>query len=291
MSEPRPLNRDVYRKEQYIEINLPMAESRGMIKEKRTMKWGMVIDVAKCMRCHACVAACRIEHFLPMGVAWVKLIAYEVEDSKGVDISTYPIRCNQCKEPSCVEVCPTEATQKREDGIIKIDPDKCIGCRYCVIACPFQNRTFLSKERDPGYFPGYAETRFEKMGKKLYPHQVGTTQKCNFCMEKIDAGQEKGLMPGKDWDATPACVNTCQARALTFGDLDDPDSDISKLIREKEAFQLHVEYGTDPSVYYFDHKIGGAESNKAPESAQTGSHMKDLSTMEEKAKQIFSRSN
>jgi len=91
-----------------------------------------------------------------------------------------------------------------------VDQDKCVGCRYCIIACPYQNRVFLSKNRDPGYFPGYARTGFEKKGKKLYPHQVGTTEKCNFCMERIDSGLAKGLRPGVDREATPACVNTAR---------------------------------------------------------------------------------
>ena len=183
---------------------------------------------------------------------------------------------------------PHGASQQREDGIVWIDADKCIGCRYCVVACPYQNRSFLSKEKDPGYFPGYPKTNFEKMGEKLYPHQVGTTMKCNFCMERIDAGMEKGLKPGIDRDATPACVNTCQARALTFGDLDDPESNVSQLIRERNGFVLQEEYGTEPSVYYVDGKIGG-KSNIAPEWAMTGSHMTHLSSMEKRAREIFGR--
>ena len=137
------------------------------------MRWGMVINLAKCMRCHACVAACRIEHFLPLDITWVKLIAYEVDEGGVVDVSTYPVRCNQCADAPCVHACPTEASHQREDGIVVVDSNKCIGCRYCVIACPYQNRTFFSKDKDPGYFPGYERTRFEKMGEKLYPHHAG----------------------------------------------------------------------------------------------------------------------
>jgi phenylacetyl-CoA:acceptor oxidoreductase subunit 1 len=252
------------------------------------MRWGMVVNLIKCTRCHACVAACRIEHFLPMGMNWPRLIAWET-DVPGEELTTIPVRCNQCKEAPCVEVCPAEATKKREDGIVYVDNDICVGCRYCIIACPYQNRTFLSRDKDPGYFPGYERTRFEKAGRKIYPHTVGTTEKCDFCMERIDAGLAKGLVPGKDREATPACVNTCQARALTFGDLDDPESEISKLIKEKNAFQLHPEYGTEPSVYYIDGKIGNAPSNIAPREEQTASHMQHLSSMEERAKQIFGK--
>ena len=210
----------------------------------------MVINLSKCVRCHACVAACRLEHFLPLRVTWPRLIAYEQETRQGLEVTTVPVRCNQCKEAPCVAVCPAGATQRRPDGIVWVDQNKCVGCRYCVIACPYQNRTFLSRDKDPGYFPGHPLTGFEKKGKKLYPHQVGTTEKCNFCLERIDSGLEKGLKPGTDRDATPACVNTCQARALTFGDLDDPSSEVALLIREKRAMALHPEFGTEPSVYY-----------------------------------------
>jgi phenylacetyl-CoA:acceptor oxidoreductase subunit 1 len=120
------------------------------------------------------------------------------------------------------------------------------------VVCPYQNRTFLTKNRDKGFFPGKGLTGFEKAGKRLYIHQRGTTGKCNFCMERIDAGLAKRLKPGIDREATPACVNTCQARALTFGDLDGFDSQVSKLLRERKGFQLHPEYGSNPSIFYVD---------------------------------------
>ena len=137
------------------------------------MRWGMVINLAKCMRCHACVAACRIEHFLPLGHDMGQADRPRGGRGGAVDVSTYPVRCNQCTDAPCVHACPTEASHKREDGIVAIDSDKCFGCRYCVIACPYQNRTFVSKDKDPGYFPGYRATSFEKKGEKLYPHQRG----------------------------------------------------------------------------------------------------------------------
>jgi phenylacetyl-CoA:acceptor oxidoreductase 27-kDa subunit len=247
----------------------------------------MVINVTRCTRCHACVASCRIEHFLPLHVTWPRLIAWEVESRDKVDLVTYPVRCNHCHDAPCVKVCPTEATQQRPDGIVWVDQNKCAGCRYCVVACPYQNRTFLSKDKDSGYFPGYSRTGFEKKGKKLYPHQVGTTEKCNFCMERVDAGLAKGLKPGIDRDATPACVNVCQAQALTFGDLDDPESNVSKLIKENQGFQLHPEYGTDPSVYYIAPPLTGSESNEAPEGSTTGCHIQPLSTVYEKSRELL----
>jgi phenylacetyl-CoA:acceptor oxidoreductase subunit 1 len=158
---------------------------------------------------------------------------------------------------------------------VAINQDKCVGCRYCVVACPYQNRVFLAKSKDKGFFPGKGLTDFEKAGKRHYPHQYGTTEKCNFCIERIDAGQAKGLKPGVDRRATPACVNNCQARALMFGDLDDAGSDVSRLIRESAGFQLHPEYGTHPSIYYVDkQRIGranlSAEAQVAPKATVTG---------------------
>ena len=255
------------------------------------MRWGMVINLSRCVRCHACVAACRIEHFLPLYVNWPRLIAWEQETKTGVNVTTIPVRCNQCKKAPCLDVCPAGATTQRDDGIVVVDQKKCAGCRYCVVACPYQNRTFLSKDKNPGYFAGYSPTGFEKKGMELYPHQLGTTEKCNFCAERIDSGLSKGLKPGIDWEATPACVNTCQAKALIFGDLDDSESQVSRLIRENHGFQLRPEYDTDPAVYYIDPGIGGAISNLAPENTTTGYHIRHLSTVDEDARKIFSLEN
>jgi Fe-S-cluster-containing dehydrogenase component len=228
--------------------------------------WGMVIDLRRCIGCYSCTISCKQEHFLPPEMFWNRLVISETGHYPTVTKQIYPVGCNHCKEAVCVKVCPTRATTRREDGIVIIDADKCVGCRYCVVACPYQNRTFLSKDKDKGFFPGRLQTDFEKAGKKLYRHQVGTTEKCNFCAERIDAGLARGLQPGKDRDATPACVNTCPARALTFGDLDDPNSEVSRLIKERGGFQLHTEYNTDPSVYFIDGKIG--QSNPTQQTRQ-----------------------
>ncbi|MCK4787038.1 MAG: 4Fe-4S dicluster domain-containing protein, partial [Desulfobacteraceae bacterium] len=165
------------------------------------------------------------------------------------EMTTYPVRCNQCLEAPCVKVCPTGATQQREDGIVWVDQDKCVGCRYCVIACPYQQRTFYADDKKE-YFPGQGSTELEFIGKKLYPLQPGTVVKWNFCTERVDEGVRQGLKPGIDREATPACVIACPSKARYFGDLDDPTSEVSRLISEKKAFQLHPEFGTNPSVYY-----------------------------------------
>lgn len=185
---------------------------------------------------------------MPPGMEWGRLLISETGTYPNITKHVYPVLCNHCAEPACVKVCPTNATQQREDGIVWIDQDKCVGCRYCLIACPYQVRTYNSNEKE--YFPGQYLTEFEKLGHRLYPHQTGVVLKCNFCQDRIDAGIAKGLKPGVDIEATPACVNTCPAKARFFGDLEDPDSEVSRLISKKRAQQLHPEYGTDPSVYY-----------------------------------------
>ena len=109
------------------------------------MRWGMVIDLTRCARCFSCVAACRLEHFLPPDMSWPRLMAFEQGEYPDMVVSTYPVRCNECADPSCIDVCPTGANQQREDGIVWIDQNKCVGCRYCIIACPYQSRTFLPR--------------------------------------------------------------------------------------------------------------------------------------------------
>jgi len=215
-------------------------------------RWGMVIDLQKCIGCYACVIACKQEHFLPPEVFWNRILVGETGEYPMVTKQLYPILCNHCKEASCVEVCPTGASTKREDGIVLIDYDKCVGCRYCVLACPYQQRTFYSDDTKE-YFPGQGLTELEIIGKELYPHKKGTVTKCNLCVERIDHGLAEGLSPGVDREATPACVNACPSTARCFGDLDDPESQVSRLIKEKRAESLHPEFGNKPSIYYITH--------------------------------------
>jgi phenylacetyl-CoA:acceptor oxidoreductase 27-kDa subunit len=212
-------------------------------------RWGMVIDLQRCIGCYSCMISCKQEHFLPPGMFWSRVIVSETGSYPMVSKHMYPVGCNHCKDAACVKACPTRATTRRADGLVIVDSDKCAGCRYCVIACPYQQRTFHSDGKKE-YFPGQGLTEYEVMGRKLYPLQNGTVVKCNFCAERIDRGMKKGLKPGLDREATPACVIACSPKARYFGDLDDPNAEVSILIREKNGFQLHPEYGTDPSVYY-----------------------------------------
>jgi phenylacetyl-CoA:acceptor oxidoreductase 27-kDa subunit len=215
------------------------------------MRYGMVIDLKKCVSCYACNIACKQEYFLPPGVFWNRLLVTEIGEYPRVKKITYPLLCNHCKKPICVDVCPTEASIQREDGIITIDADKCVGCQYCVLACPYQQRTYL-ENNDKEYFPGQGKTELELFGEYYKPLPAGTVIKCDFCQEKVDEGLKNGLKPGVDRDATPACVNTCMVKARHFGDLDDPESNVSKLLRERKGRQLRPDLDTDPSVYYID---------------------------------------
>lgn len=212
------------------------------------MRWGMLINLNMCVSCYACVVKCKQEHFLPKDVLWGRILVSETGEYRSAAKQAYPVLCNHCDDPVCVEVCPTGATHKREDGIVLVDGDKCVGCRSCLVACPYQVRTYYSKKKE--FFPGQGFTEFEKIGERLFPHQTGTVVKCNFCFERIAEGTARGLKPGIDRDATPACVITCPAKARYFGDLEDPSSEVSQLIRKWNALPLRSDYGTSPSVFY-----------------------------------------
>jgi Fe-S-cluster-containing dehydrogenase component len=209
------------------------------------MRWGMAINLTKCVGCYSCVLACKTKHFLPPDVSWNRVTVFE---SQGINKQIYPTLCNHCKDPICVEVCPTGATQQRKDGIVWVESDECIGCRSCVMACPYQVRVFNEK---PGeYFPGQGFTPYEEMREKMHPLQVGTVSKCNFCMDRVERGIIHGKRPGVERDVTPACVNACPAKARIFGDLDNPESEVSMAVRIGRGYQLKPEAGTDPCVYY-----------------------------------------
>lgn len=213
-------------------------------------KWGMVIDLKKCIGCYACMITCKQVHFLPPNMFWNRILVDEIGEYPQVRKRIYPILCNQCAEAPCIAVCPSGASIKREDGIVMIDSTKCVGCGYCQVACPYQQRSFYEGEKE--YFAGQGFTELEVIGRELYPLTKGVVVKCNFCSERIDMGIRKGLKIGVDREATPACVNNCPAKARHFGDLNDPNSEVSKLIRQRKGFPLHEEFGTSPSVYYVD---------------------------------------
>jgi len=208
-------------------------------------RWAMVADLRRCVGCQTCTAACRHANATPPGVQWRRVLDMEVGEYPDVKRVFLPVGCQHCDEPPCRDVCPTTATRKRDDGIVTVDYDMCIGCGYCAVACPYQARY-----RTPRAVFAYGGAPAQHEAKRHDPARIAVATKCTFCVERIDAGTAQGRTPGVDPEATPACVNSCISGALAFGDVDDPDSNVSQLLRENQHFRMHEELGTGPGFYY-----------------------------------------
>ncbi len=208
-------------------------------------RYVMVADLRRCVGCQTCTAACRHANATPTGVQWRRVLDMETGEYPDVRRTFVPVGCMHCEDPPCMTVCPTTATRKRDDGIVTIDYDLCIGCTYCDVACPYQARYKVDKADF-----AYSDKPTDAEEARYDPKRLGVSTKCDFCAAKIDAGLEKGLTPGVDPEATPACANSCIAGALHFGDIEDPNSNVSKLVAENESFRMHEELGTKPGFYY-----------------------------------------
>jgi phenylacetyl-CoA:acceptor oxidoreductase subunit 1 len=156
-----------------------------------------------------------------------------------------PTGCQHCADPPCEWVCPTTATRRRPDGVVQIVYDLCIGCSACAVACPYEARYKVEKRE---FAFGDQPTADEEM--RANDSLIGVATKCTFCADIVDAGVARGLTPGEDPEATPACVNLCISGALAFGDIDDPQSRVSELLRNNKHFRMHEELGTNPGFYY-----------------------------------------
>lgn len=180
-----------------------------------TVRMGFVIITSRCIDCDACMVACRAENSVPLGCTrnWVASSGIK-GNFPDVKLAFEPGNCMHCANPSCVAVCPTGASQKRPDGIVMVDNSKCIGCKYCIEACPYEAR-FANPD-------------------------TGKADKCTFCYHRIEQGK------------LPACVQTCLGKARISGDLNDPNSAVSKLISRYPTRQSVIEAGTGPNIFYID---------------------------------------
>lgn len=210
------------------------------------IRWGMVIDLKRCddKRCaRECMHACNAAHNIPQiadrahEVKWIWTEPFavvfpfasstEVESADaGIDV---PLMCNHCADPPCTRVCPTQATWKRDDGIVMMDWHRCIGCRYCMAACPYGSRSFNWQDPRP---------QIATINPDFPTRTQGVVEKCNFCAERLAAKQ------------APACVEACPQKAFVFGNLADPNSEARQLLRARFAIQRQPELGTGPSIYY-----------------------------------------
>jgi Fe-S-cluster-containing dehydrogenase component len=228
------------------------AVPEGGLPAKRKFRYGMVIDTRRCVGCRACVVACKAENKTPPGVSYTVVVEEAVAnrfDDKPI-FMTKP--CFHCENPPCVDVCPVSATFKRErDGIVVIDYDRCIGCRYCITGCPYGARYFDFGEN---YAPIAAGTPYAQVPSPEYGQfrvradgsPVGNVRKCSFCLHLQDAEGRYSKAAGR-W---PACAKTCTGHAIFFGDFNDPESEVSRLVRERQPIRLKEELGTEPNVHY-----------------------------------------
>jgi molybdopterin-containing oxidoreductase family iron-sulfur binding subunit len=208
-------------------------------------RWAMVVDVARCLKeegCDKCIKACHSRHNVPEigGKDEVKWIWKEpLRDALPDEVDSYAppalrdgtalVFCNHCANPPCVRVCPTQATWKRDDGVVMMDWHRCIGCRYCIAACPYGSRSF--NWRDPRPFLKTVDPGFPTRTR-------GVVEKCNLCEERLARGER------------PACVEACSPKALAFGDLEDAGSDVRKILAGRAARRRKPGLGTEPSVFY-----------------------------------------
>jgi molybdopterin-containing oxidoreductase family iron-sulfur binding subunit len=206
---------------------------------------GMVIDLERCIGCWTCAVACKMSNNVAMGNYWLRILNVEGPhigspgDVKGApEMTTVPFMCQHCENPPCVKACPVGATYQREDGIVMQDPDLCIGCRTCMAACPYNAKVF--NWSDPVKAVTFEDDHLGYATVAQRGRHV--VEKCTFCVERLDAGE------------LPVCVESCVAQTRTFGDLNDPDSEVSRLIRERNGFQIKSEFGTNPSVWYLPRK-------------------------------------
>lgn len=237
-------------------ISMQRDLKRAISKDPTKVQWAMVIDLAKCVGCHACTIGCVAENKLPPGVVYRPVLEEEIGTYPNVRRRFLPRPCLHCMNPPCVKVCPVKATYKNGQGVTVVNYDRCIGCRYCLVACPYAARTsdfgeWYTKEtpESPGKIlgrkvaaEGYETIPANEYGKN-WPKRgngspIGNARKCHFCLHRLAVGM------------LPNCVTTCIGRATFFGDRNDPAAVISQLLGSPRIYRLKEELGTQPSVFY-----------------------------------------
>jgi len=206
------------------------------------MKLTMVIDLSRCLGCWSCAVGCKLENDEPIGIWWNRILTnggQEPDTPSGtypnLKMTYLPINCQHCDNAPCIKVCPVAALTKRIDGIVFLDWSRCIGCRYCLVACPYGIPAFNWEA--PVQAPPISQFQIGNPAVPVRP--VGVSEKCTFCFQRVDVG-----------NFTPKCIEVCPAGARFFGDLDDPNSEVSQLLQTKPTMRLREELGTEPSVYY-----------------------------------------
>ena len=228
---------------------------RALQKKPEERRWVMAIDLRKCVGCHACTIACVAENKLPPGVVYRPVIEEEFGTYPLVTRRFIPRPCMQCDNPPCTPVCPVNATYTNDEGVVVVDYEQCIGCRACIVACPYGARTsdfgYTYTENTPvadGLIVGQnVADDYERAANYEYGQEwdradngspMGNARKCHFCLHRVKVGM------------LPECVTTCIGRATMFGDANDHDSVVAEMIRKPNVMRLKEELGTEPRVYY-----------------------------------------
>ena len=207
-------------------------------------RWGMVIDVNRCVGCQTCTVACKHWNDTQPGVQWRSVIDVETGRYPNVERFFLVVGCQHCAVPPCVPVCPTGATQQRDDGLVTMNYDTCIGCAACAVACPYDARTIAHEHQ---WYYG-EETLQEESAR--HPEREGVAQKCTFCVDKVDEATASERDPAIDFDVMPACAASCISNAIHFGDFNNPASNVSTLVRDQPTMRLNEDLGTDPQIKY-----------------------------------------
>jgi len=216
----------------------------------------MAIDLDTCIGCHYCAYACQATNDWLEGMDWNIVVK---EESPGGHHFYFSRPCLHCFHPPCAEVCPVGATYRDRDETVIMDYERCIGCRYCMVACPYGARRF-NWEKPAGHNP-----RVPLWGTPEIPRRPrGVVEKCTFCRHRLEYAKKHRLVPGVDRAVTPACVNICPVGARIFGDLHDPNSPVSRALERRLHFRLREDLGVEPSVYYLsvreDRPVGGGSA-------------------------------